>query len=66
MAKYNEKLVEKIIALVEEDAYTISQICDMLRISRKTFYEWKETKPEFRKALEDAEDRRDENLLFIA
>lgn len=66
MAKYNEKLVDKIITFVEEDAYTISEICEIVRVSRKTFYEWKETKPEFKKALEDAEDRRDENLLFLA
>lgn len=66
MAKYNEKLIAKIAALVEEDTFTISEICEMLRISRKTFYEWKETKPELKKVLEEAENRRDENLLFLA
>lgn len=66
MAKYNEKLATKIVALIEEDTYTISEICTMLRISRKTFYEWRETKLDFRKAIEEAEERRDENLLFLA
>lgn len=66
MAKYSERLVEKIVRLIEEDSYTIGEICDALRISRNTFYEWKSTKSEFRKALEDAEDRRDDILALLA
>lgn len=66
MAKYNERLVNKIVRLIEEDIYTIGEICDGLRISRNTFYEWKNTKPEFRKAIEQAEDRRDDDLAALA
>ena len=66
MAKYSQRLIKEIATLVEEDSYTISEICEMLHISRKTFYEWKETKPEFKKVLDEAEERRNENLLFIA
>ncbi len=66
MAKYSERLVEKIVRLIEEDTYTISEICDALRISRNSFYEWKSSKPEFCQALEDAEDRRDSSLAILA
>ena len=66
MAKYSEKLAKKIAALIEEDTYTISEICDMYRISRKTFYEWKAIKPEFRDIISEAEDRRDEQLTLLA
>lgn len=66
MAKYSERLVEKIIRLIEEDTYTISEICDALKISRNSFYEWKNTKPEFCQALKDAEDRRDSSLAILA
>ena len=66
MAKYTEKLVEKIVTLIEADTYSISEICSILKISRKSFYEWKDTKPEFREAIEKAIDRRDDKLLMLA
>lgn len=66
MAKYTEKLVEKIVILIEADTYSISEICSILKISRKSFYEWKDTKPEFREAIEKAIDRRDDMLLMQA
>jgi hypothetical protein len=64
--KYSERLVEKIVRLIEEDEYTISEICDALKISRNSFYEWKKEKPEFRKAIEDAEFHRDNTLATLA
>jgi hypothetical protein len=30
MSKYTEKLVEKIVSLIEEDTYSISEICSIL------------------------------------
>ena len=66
MAKYTEKLVQKIATFLEEDTYSVSEICDMLNVSRKSFYQWKDTKPEFRKALEEATERRDSKLQMIA
>lgn len=66
MAKYSEKLVEKIVSLIEEDAYTITDICAILNISRKTFYGWRESKPEFDKAVEEATEVREEKLLVKA
>ena len=66
MAKYTERLAGKLVTLIEGDLYSIKEICDLFNITTKTFYEWKETKPKFKKALEEAEERRNENLLFIA
>lgn len=64
--KYSERLVDKIVKLIEEDRYTITEICRAFKLTTKTFYEWKKTKPEFRKAIEEAEDRRDDELATLA
>ena len=66
MAKYNGKLTAKIVRLIESDTYTISKMCKALNIHRKTFYEWRNTKPEFNKEVEDAIERRYETSLAIA
>jgi len=66
MAKYSEKMAARIVALIETDMYTITEICRALRIGRATFYEWKENNSDFRRQIAAAEDRRDEELLKIA
>ncbi|MBS5908269.1 MAG: hypothetical protein KIC84_13700 [Dysgonomonas mossii] len=66
MAKYTEKLAEKIVSLIEEDTYSITEICKHLKITRKSFYEWRDKKPEFRKAIEVAIESRDETLAITA
>lgn len=66
MAKYSNKIKDRIVELVETDAYTVSDICNMVNISRKTFYEWKNTIPEFAETLEEAEQQCNENLLMKA
>lgn len=53
MAKYSEKLAMNIAKLIEE-GHTISETCNMLHISRKTFSEWKKTKTDFELLLEEA------------
>lgn len=65
MAKYNEKLIIKIIRLFESDICSISEICDTLDINRKTFYEWRKTKPEFDKKVKDCIKRRDEAIFAM-
>ena len=66
MAKYTERLVEKIVSLIEEDTYSITEICKHMKITRKSFYEWRDKKPEFRKAIEAAIESRDETLAITA
>ena len=66
MAKYTERLAEKIVSLIEEDTFSITEICKHLKITRKSFYEWRDKKPEFRKAIEAAIESRDEALAITA
>lgn len=62
MGKFNNTLADKIVTLVEEDNYTITEICRIVGISRKVFYEWKSTKPDFAEALGQAVEAREEKL----
>lgn len=66
MATYNKKTVEQIAALIEEGNYSISNICIIVGISRKTFYDWKNNHPDFEQAIEDAEQKRTDELLALA
>lgn len=66
MAKYDEALVERIAELIEEDEYTLSDVCKAVGISRAVFYKWQAEKPDFVRAVEEATERRDERLLTIA
>lgn len=66
MATYNKRIVEQIATLIEEGNHSISIICKITGISRKTFYDWKNTRPEFQAAIEDAEQRRTEELYQLA
>lgn len=66
MATYNKKTVEQIAALIEEGNYSISNICIIVGISRKTFYDWKNNHPDFQQAIEDAEQKRTDELLALA
>lgn len=66
MRKYSQKLCDKITALVEEDNFTVSQICNIVNISRKAFYQWRATKADFAEALEQAVEAREERLKLKA
>lgn len=66
MAKYTQRLADEICHYIETDFYSVSDICSMFNISRKTFYQWKDTKDDFREALDMAYRVRDESLLTIA
>ncbi len=60
MAKYNEESVEKIVSLIEDDFCSVAEICRVMDISRKTFYTWKDTKPELAREISKAENHREE------
>jgi len=66
MAKYSNELVNEMLTMIEEDNYTIAEICRMSGINRATFYEWKATKPEFADALKDAFVNRKEKIRLLA
>ncbi|MBF0649899.1 helix-turn-helix domain-containing protein [Dysgonomonas sp. GY75] len=64
--KYKEKTASEIIRMIEQDLCSISEICKSFKISRKTFYEWKKSKPEFKEAVEEAIDHREEVMVASA
>lgn len=66
MATYNKKIVEQIAALIEEGNYSISTICKIVGIGRKTFYDWKNSHSDFLAAIEEAEQRRLDELYELA
>jgi AcrR family transcriptional regulator len=66
MAKFTKELQKKIVSLVESDTYSISEICDQLRISRRSFYLWKDKKAGFSEAISRAEMLRDDKMRLLA
>lgn len=66
MATYNKKIVEQIIDLMEEGGHSVSAICKIVGIGRRTFYDWRNAHLEFSQAMEEAEQRRSEELRELA
>ena len=62
MAKYTEQLGKKIADAIEQDEYTLGEICAMHDISRKTFYQWARKYSDFKEMIDDARADRDEKL----
>lgn len=65
MAKFRKKLAEVIIELIEKDM-TVTEVCNAVGIARKTFYEWKNDKPEFARMIDEAQDRCYDELITLA
>ncbi|NDV68035.1 hypothetical protein [Dysgonomonas sp. 25] len=66
MAKYSKQLVEAICELIADGESTINEICGFMKINRKTFYEWKNEKEDFREAIQLAQSQRNERLVTLA
>lgn len=64
--KYNDKIVERICALIETDTYTVAEICRMVGIHRATYFEWINEKPEFADAIKKAQEARTEVMAVAA
>ena len=62
MAKYTEQLGKQITEAIEQDEYTLGEICSMHNISRKTFYQWMVKYPDFEEMVNNARLERDERL----
>jgi hypothetical protein len=56
MAKYNKKIVEKICDLIKSDSYTVSEICQIVGLSKDTYYRWIKEKSDFSDTIKKAED----------
>lgn len=64
MAKYSKKLVAVISELLENDM-SITEVCNAVGIARKTFYEWKVSKPEFAQMIDEAQQRCYDELIVL-
>ena len=65
MAKYGAELTEKIVNLIEDEFFTVSQVCKAVNISWETFYSWMNTKDDFRHEVEQAVARREAELMTM-
>lgn len=66
MAKYNKKMVEKIVGLIKSDTFTIAEICRQVGISTKTYHEWVNEHEEFALAVEEARAELMQTMAMIA
>ena len=65
MAKYSTELTEKIVNLLEDEFFTVSQVCKATGISRETYYCWMNTRGDFRSEVEQAVARREAELMTM-
>ena len=65
MAKYSTELTEKIVSLLEDEFFTVSQACKATGISRETYYCWMNTRGDFRSEVEQAVARREAELMTM-
>ncbi len=66
MAKYSKKLVDKVVQMIEDDEFTVSDICKILGVSTKTYYKWRADKPEFAEVVAQAMENREERVRMMA
>lgn len=64
MAKYSKTRVAHICSLIKKDCYTVEELCSLSSISKETYYDWLEKKPDFSDAVSRA--REDYDTLLIA
>jgi len=62
-SKYNKKTVERICKLISKDSYTIAEVCAMVGISERCYYDWQANNAEFADAIKKARDQFDETLI---
>lgn len=66
MAKYNREVVEKICKLLSSDSYTVQEVCDMVGITRSTFYKWEREKKQFAHLIKKAREQFEANMIAEA
>lgn len=64
--KYNKKIVERICELMSVDSYTVAEICEMVGISERAYYEWQSKYADFADAIKKAQDKFNELLVVEA
>ena len=63
MPKYSKSIVKRICDLVSSDSYTIAEICSMVRISERCFYDWQANNAEFADSIARARHQFDEVIV---
>ncbi|QIK58824.1 hypothetical protein G7050_02785 [Dysgonomonas sp. HDW5A] len=66
MAKYNKKIVDNICSMISTDSYTIAEICEKVKISERTYYDWQSKNADFADAIKKAQDKFNELLVVEA
>lgn len=66
MAKYNKKIVDNICSMISTDSYTIAEICEKVKISERTYYDWQSKNADFADSIKKAQDKFDEMLVVEA
>ena len=64
--KYTKENIDKICRLIEQDSYTVEEICKQVGIAEATYYDWKAHRIEFSEAIKKAEAKRMESLAVDA
>ena len=54
--KYSEKIANKIFSLIEEDSYTVAEICANVGISARCYYYWIQEFAEFARGIKKARE----------
>ena len=54
--KYGKEITDEICKLFEADSYTVVEVCNIVGITEKTYYEWMNTHSEFCEAIKRAKD----------
>ena len=54
--KYSEKIAKKIFSLIEEDSYTVAEICANVGISARCYYYWIQEFAEFARGIKKARE----------
>lgn len=64
MAKYNQRIVNRICDLISKDSYTIAEICQAVNISERTYYDWMSKNADFADTIKKAQDKLTQDLLI--
>jgi len=58
MAKYTKRAVRMILDMLRSDSYTVAEICERVRITPRTYYDWQNDHDDFAQAVQDAKAHR--------
>lgn len=63
MAKYSKRIVNRICDLISKDTYTVAEICAIVKISERCYYDWQANNAQFADSIARAREKFDEILI---